>query len=286
MGEYVGRIYEEVKLRPPYIVESTIGFDDAASLLAPRQDGRVARSGVNVSLDPIAILAGGLGTRLGERARHVPKALAPVAGEPFVFHQLRLLARHGAGRVVMCVGHLGEQIEAAVGDGGRFGLDVRYSFDGPRLAGTAGAVRKALDLLGERFLVTYGDTYLRIDYEAVQATFHVELAPRADDRPRERRLLGTKQRRLRGRARHRLRQAHTTCRSALDRLWAARIRGERVYLGRGLRSRSGLPGGLPNRVGSAGTSPIAVSWRSAHRKALAETNRILGHGRLGPTWVD
>lgn len=120
------------------------------------------------SLGPIAILAGGLGTRLGDRTRHEPKALAPVAGEPFVFHQLRLLARHGAERIVMCVGHLGEQIEAAVGDGRRFGLDVRYSYDGPRLAGTAGAVRNALGLLGERFLVTYGDTYLCVDYRAVE----------------------------------------------------------------------------------------------------------------------
>jgi N-acetyl-alpha-D-muramate 1-phosphate uridylyltransferase len=124
-----------------------------------------------MSLGAIAVLAGGLGTRLGEHTRRAPKALVPVAGEPFVFHQLRLLARHGAERVVMCVGHLGEQIEAAVGDGRRFGLDVRYSFDGSRLAGTAGALRNALDLLGETFLVTYGDTYLRIDYGAVEAAF-------------------------------------------------------------------------------------------------------------------
>ena len=108
---------------------------------------------------------------MGERSQREPKALVPVAGEPFVFHQLRSLARHGAERVVLCVGYLGEQIEEAVGDGRRFGLDVRYSFDGPRLAGTAGAVRNALDLLGERFLVTYGDTYLSVDYRAVGSAF-------------------------------------------------------------------------------------------------------------------
>jgi NDP-sugar pyrophosphorylase family protein len=124
-----------------------------------------------VGLAPIAILAGGLGTRLGERTRQTPKALTPVAGQPFVFHQLELFAAQGAERVVMCVGHLGEQIEAALGEGRRFGLDVRYSFDGPRLAGTAGALRNALELLGEAFLVVYGDAYLRIDYQAVQRAF-------------------------------------------------------------------------------------------------------------------
>jgi len=129
------------------------------------------------SLAPIAILAGGLGTRLGERARHTPKALVPVAGEPFLVHQLRLLARHGAHRVVLCVGFLGELVETAIGDGERFGLDVRYSYDGDEPAGTAGAIRRARRLLGPRFLVTYGDTYLRIDYRAVQARFDAGSRP-------------------------------------------------------------------------------------------------------------
>ena len=85
----------------------------------------------------------------------------PVAGEPFIYHQLRLLSRQGARRVVLCVGHLGEQIAEAVGDGRRFGLDVDYAFDGPEPVGTAGALRQALPLLGDAFLVTYGDAYLR-----------------------------------------------------------------------------------------------------------------------------
>lgn len=120
-------------------------------------------------LPPVAILAGGLATRLGEHARTVPKALVEVAGEPFAFHQLRLLAGHGAREVVYCVGHLGEQIEATVGNGARFGLAVRYAHDGPVPAGTLGALRGALTLLGDEFLVLYGDTYLRIDYAAVAA---------------------------------------------------------------------------------------------------------------------
>jgi NDP-sugar pyrophosphorylase family protein len=116
-------------------------------------------------LPPVCILAGGLGTRLGEAVRDTPKPLLEVAGRPFALWQLDLLRSYGARRIVMCVGYLGERIEAVVGS--PFGLDVRYVYDPPELAGTAGAVRGALDLLGERFLVLYGDTYLRIDYADV-----------------------------------------------------------------------------------------------------------------------
>ena len=123
------------------------------------------------ALLPVAVLVGGRGTRLGDLARDTPKALVPVAGEPFIFHQLRLLAAHGARRIVLCVGHLGEQIANAVADGARFGVEVDYAFDGPEPVGTAAALRQASPLLGERFLVTYGDAYLRADHGAVQDAF-------------------------------------------------------------------------------------------------------------------
>jgi NDP-sugar pyrophosphorylase family protein len=118
------------------------------------------------ALPAVCILAGGLGTRLGERVRDTPKPLIEVAGEPFLVHQLRLLARCGAREIVLCVGYLGELIEARIGKR-RCGLRIRYSFDEPGLDGTLGALRRALPLLGERFLVLYGDTYLRVDYAAV-----------------------------------------------------------------------------------------------------------------------
>jgi NDP-sugar pyrophosphorylase family protein len=121
-------------------------------------------------LPTVCILAGGLGTRLGERGRDTPKALVEVAGEPFVFHQLRLLAAHGAGEVVLCVGHLGALVERRVG-ATRFGLRIVYSHDGPGLDGTLGAIRRARGMLGERFLVLYGDTYLPIDYAAAAAAW-------------------------------------------------------------------------------------------------------------------
>ena len=94
-----------------------------------------------------------------------------MAGRPFVEHQLELLRAHGAHRIVLSVGYLGELIEEHVGDGSRFGLDIRFSHDGPEPAGTAGAVRSALPLLGDEFMVLYGDTYLRLDYQDVARVF-------------------------------------------------------------------------------------------------------------------
>jgi len=121
---------------------------------------------MNDGLPPICLLAGGLGTRLGETVRDTPKPLLDVAGEPFLIHQLRLLASHGAARVVLCVGYLGELIEQRIGPS-QFGIDLTYSYDGPSPIGTLGAVRKAAPALGDRFLVLYGDTYLRLDYQSV-----------------------------------------------------------------------------------------------------------------------
>jgi NDP-sugar pyrophosphorylase family protein len=121
-------------------------------------------------LPPVIVLAGGLGTRLASLTGAVPKALVPVAGRPFLEHSLALLARAGARRVVLSIGHRGELIEAAFGDGAPLGLELEYVHDGPTLRGTAGAIRGALPLLGARFLVLYGDTYLRIDYASFAAT--------------------------------------------------------------------------------------------------------------------
>jgi len=129
------------------------------------------------TLPPVCVLAGGLGSRLGELTRDTPKPLIPVAGRPFAEHQLELLRAHGADRVVFCVGFRGELFEQVLGDGSRFDLDLRYCFDGPELAGTGGAVRGALPLLGESFLVLYGDTFLRIDYRAVADAFVTAARP-------------------------------------------------------------------------------------------------------------
>jgi len=112
------------------------------------------------TLPPLALLAGGLATRLRPLTEKIPKSMIEVAGEPFISHQLRLLAGQGVREVVVCCGYLGEQIEEFVGDGARWGCSVRYSQDGVPLKGTGGAIRKALPLLGEEFFVMYGDSYL------------------------------------------------------------------------------------------------------------------------------
>jgi NDP-sugar pyrophosphorylase family protein len=120
---------------------------------------------------PVAVLAGGLATRLRPITHKVPKAMVEVAGRPFIEHQLELLRRNGFSRVVLCLGHLGERVESHIRNGARFGLEVDYSFDGDKLLGTGGALRRALPLLGEVCWVLYGDSYLDIDYATIYQSF-------------------------------------------------------------------------------------------------------------------
>jgi NDP-sugar pyrophosphorylase family protein len=126
---------------------------------------------------PVAILAGGLATRLHPATETIPKALVDVAGTPFILRQLDYLRRQGVGRVVLCVGFLGEQIEAVVGDGSDIGLSVSYSQDWPNLMGTGGALKQALSLLDSQFLVLYGDSYLPIDFASVERAFFASGKP-------------------------------------------------------------------------------------------------------------
>lgn len=116
---------------------------------------------------PVALLAGGLATRLRPITTKIPKLLVEVAGEPFFTHQLRLLKAAGLTEIILCVGYLGEQIVELYKDGSRYGVNIKYSFDGPKLLGTGGALIQALPLLGESFYVLYGDSYLPIDYRKI-----------------------------------------------------------------------------------------------------------------------
>jgi NDP-sugar pyrophosphorylase family protein len=126
---------------------------------------------VTIADVPLAILAGGLATRLRPLTERIPKALVEIAGRPFIDHQLDLLYRRGIRRIVLCLGHLGEQVEGHLGDGSSYGMEIQYSHDGPCLLGTGGALRRAVPFLGESFGVLYGDSYLDIDYAAVLADF-------------------------------------------------------------------------------------------------------------------
>jgi NDP-sugar pyrophosphorylase family protein len=120
---------------------------------------------------PVAILAGGLATRLRPISETMPKALINVAGEPFLAHQLRLLRRAGLRKVVLCVGYRGEMIEEKFGDGSCVDMELTYSSDGARLLGTGGALKRAVPLLGDAFFVLYGDSYLPVDYSAPVRAF-------------------------------------------------------------------------------------------------------------------
>ena len=115
---------------------------------------------------PVAILAGGLATRLRPITEKIPKSLVAVAGKPFLAHQLAMLQAQGIRRVVLCVGYLGEMIEREYGNEA-FGVKLDYSFDGDKLLGTGGALKRALPKLGELFFVLYGDSFLRVPYKPI-----------------------------------------------------------------------------------------------------------------------
>lgn len=123
------------------------------------------------SLPTLALLAGGLATRLHPITQQIPKSMVEVAGRPFIAHQLELCVRKGVRKVVVCSGYLAEQIEAYVGNGSQFAVKVEYSIDWPLLLGTGGALKKALPLLGSEFFVMYGDSYLDIDFAPVYNAF-------------------------------------------------------------------------------------------------------------------
>ncbi len=121
---------------------------------------------------PVAILAGGLATRLRPLTEKIPKSLVDVAGKPFIIHQLELLQHNGITHLVLCLGYLGEQVQEELGDGSRWGMQIDYLFDGPVLLGTGGALRRAISRLGDAFFVLYGDSYLDCDYSAIESAFH------------------------------------------------------------------------------------------------------------------
>jgi NDP-sugar pyrophosphorylase family protein len=120
---------------------------------------------------PVLILAGGLATRMRPITEKIPKALIEIMGRPFITYQLDYLYEQGVRDVVLCLGYLGEMIESLVGDGSKIGINIRYSYDGAKLLGTGGAIKKALPLLPEEFFVFYGDSYLPINFNDVFHAF-------------------------------------------------------------------------------------------------------------------
>ncbi len=115
----------------------------------------------------VVVLLGGLGTRLREITADTPKPMVYIHGRPFFYYQMELMKWYGLKRFIFCVGYKGSVIEEYFGDGRKFGVSIEYSYDGDKLLGTGGAVRRALNLLEEDFLIIYGDSYMDIDYQEV-----------------------------------------------------------------------------------------------------------------------
>lgn len=115
------------------------------------------------------ILAAGRGERMRPLTDNVPKALLPVGGKPLIVHHIEKLAAAGCRKLVINHAHLGAQIEVALGNGRRFGLDIRYSPEAEALE-TAGGIAQALPLLGtEPFVVVNADVFSDLNYEKLFA---------------------------------------------------------------------------------------------------------------------
>jgi len=119
----------------------------------------------------VVILAGGLATRLGRLTQKIPKSLVRVREKPFLEYQLAWLRKNKIKDVILCVGHLGDRIEDYFGDGNRFGVSIKYSYEREKLLGTVGALKNAERLLDDVFFSLYGDSYLFLDFAEVLAYF-------------------------------------------------------------------------------------------------------------------
>ena len=109
----------------------------------------------------VVVLMGGLGTRLGA---DIPKSMVDVRGVPFFHYQFDIMRGAGFRKFVFCVGKGAEEIEEYFGDGSDFNVEIVYSYDGDHLLGTGGAVRKALPLLEQNFMLIYGDSFMDVNY--------------------------------------------------------------------------------------------------------------------------
>ncbi|TET49661.1 MAG: D-glycero-D-manno-heptose 1-phosphate guanosyltransferase [Dehalococcoidia bacterium] len=117
------------------------------------------------------ILAGGLGTRLGELTRDTPKVMLHFAGRPFLYYIIRLLGNQGTKEIVICAGYLGKQVKNFFGNGHKLGVNIKYSEESVKLLGTGGALKQAQAMLDRHFLVLNGDTYLPINYRKVEEEY-------------------------------------------------------------------------------------------------------------------
>ena len=110
----------------------------------------------------VAILAGGMGTRLRSRTGDLPKPMVLVMGKPVLEHQIDLCRSYGLTKIALLVHHQSEIIKSYFGDGSQWGVNLTYITENePR--GTAGALRDSLDVMEDEFFVLYADTYADVN---------------------------------------------------------------------------------------------------------------------------
>jgi len=119
----------------------------------------------------IVIICGGLATRLGELTKNIPKSMMDVDGKPFLQHQIENLKKHGFDEFILCVGYLSKKIKNYFGNGEKFEVKIKYSYDGEKPLGPIGAIKNAEDLLDEDFFILYGDSYLTVDYKKAYSKY-------------------------------------------------------------------------------------------------------------------
>lgn len=116
------------------------------------------------------ILAGGKATRLGSLTQSCPKSMVMVGDKPFLEIQINMIRKTGARNILLCLGHLSQQIINFFGDGKKFGVNITYSIEEETL-GTAGALKNAENLLADTFITIYGDSYLLLDIGEITSHF-------------------------------------------------------------------------------------------------------------------
>ena len=115
----------------------------------------------------MAILCGGLATRLGNLSKDTPKSMILIDGKPFLQYQVEMLKKQSIEDIVLCVGHLSEKIEEYFGNGKQFGVNIQYSYDSNKLLGPIGALKNAQSILKDVFFIMYGDSYLSVDFQSL-----------------------------------------------------------------------------------------------------------------------
>jgi len=119
----------------------------------------------------VIILCGGLGTRLSHLTKYTPKSMIQIEGKPFLEYQIEALKKQSIKDIVLCVGHLSEKIEEYFGNGEKFDVNIKYSYDKEKLLGPIGALKNAEPLLKDTFFIMYGDSYISVDFHKVHNYF-------------------------------------------------------------------------------------------------------------------